>query len=294
MQEMIKIKKVALVGCSNGQTKEYKTRIDSLVQTLTDLGLMVVQSPFLYEKESIFAGTAKERAESLMEFYRDNTVDAIFDISGGDIANELLPYLNYEQIANTDKMFWGYSDLTTIINAIYTKTGKASVLYQVRNLIYTDREKQIQRFRETVLQGKSGLLTFNYEFVQGQEMEGVVVGGNIRCFLKLAGTPYFPKMTDKILLLESFHGEVPQIVTYLSQLKQMGVFEQIKGILLGTFTQLEEKGCKPDKVELVKRYARENIPIAVTQGIGHGVDSGAILIGKERSFVKYERNYGRI
>ena len=32
-------------------------------------------------------------------------------------------------------------------------------------------------------------------------MEGIVVGGNIRCLLKLAGTPYWPDMREKILLL---------------------------------------------------------------------------------------------
>ncbi len=35
-------------------------------------------------------------------------------------------------------------------------------------------------------------------------MDGIVVGGNIRCLLKLAGTPYWPDMREKILLLESF------------------------------------------------------------------------------------------
>ena len=38
-------------------------------------------------------------------------------------------------------------------------------------------------------------------------MEGIVVGGNIRCLLKLAGTPYWPDMREKILLLESFGGK---------------------------------------------------------------------------------------
>lgn len=35
-------------------------------------------------------------------------------------------------------------------------------------------------------------------------MQGIVVGGNIRCLLKLAGTEYWPDMNGKILLLESF------------------------------------------------------------------------------------------
>lgn len=70
-----------------------------------------------------------------MNFYNDDEIAEIFDISGGDVANGILPYLDYEVIQKHSKRYWGYSDLTTIINAIYAKTGKASVLYQVRNLI---------------------------------------------------------------------------------------------------------------------------------------------------------------
>ena len=120
--------KVALVCCSNGQSRRNGGIIKHLENILQQSGMTVVCSPYLYEKDSVFSGTGKERAESLMEFYRDDTVRAIFDLSGGDLANEILPYLDYEIIAHSDKFFWGYSDLTTVINAIYAKTGKASVL----------------------------------------------------------------------------------------------------------------------------------------------------------------------
>ena len=88
-------------------------------------------------------------------------------------------------------------------------------------------------------------------------------------------------MNEKILLLESLGGQVPQIVTLLNQLKQMGVFEKINGILLGTFSAMEKNRCTPDIVTLVKQYAGSDIPIAVTKEIGHGVDSKAVIIGKQ-------------
>ena len=115
-------------------------------------------------------------------------------------------------------------------------------------------------------------------------MEGMVVGGNIRCLLKLAGTPFWPDMQDKILILESRGGEVPQMVTYLNQLKQIGVFEQVNGILLGTFTAMEAGGCLPRMEELVKNTAGPGIPIAKTEEIGHGTDSKCLIIGKKYRF----------
>ena len=273
--------KAAIVCCSNGQAATSETTIKKLQNTLEQIGIIPVFSTFIYEKESVFSGTAKERADSLMHFYQDDTIKAIFDISGGDLANEILPYLDYSIISKSDKLFWGYSDLTTIINAIYTKTQKPSVLYQIRNLIYENRETQIAYFTNTVMQNKNQneLFSFTYDFVQKDTMEGIVVGGNIRCLLKLAGTEYFPDMNDKILFLEAYHGAVPQIVTYLSQLKQMGVFDKISGILLGTFTAMESLKHSPTVVDLVRQYAGINIPIAKTSDIGHGTDSKGIVIG---------------
>lgn len=37
----------------------------------------------IYAKKDSFSGTDKERAEDLMRFYQDDSIDAIYDISGG-------------------------------------------------------------------------------------------------------------------------------------------------------------------------------------------------------------------
>ena len=120
--------KVGIVCCSNGQKNSYREKIALLRDTLENMGLVPVFSDYIYEKEDVFSGTAKERAKALMDFYKDDTIKAIYDISGGDVANSILPYLDFGVIKKSDKEFWGYSDLTTIVNAMYAKTGKASVL----------------------------------------------------------------------------------------------------------------------------------------------------------------------
>lgn len=278
---MEKGSEVGIVCCSNGQPKTAREDMERLGDTLRNLGLIPVFSEHIYAEKSVFSGSGKERAKSLMDFYRDNEIRAIFDISGGDIANEVLPWLDFDLISRCDKSFWGYSDLTTVLNGIYARTGRRGVLYQVRNLIYQYGEKQRADFSAALFEGTDDLFSFGYEFAQGEEMRGIVVGGNLRCLLKLAGTAYWPDMRRKVLLLESRGGEVPQMVAYLIQLKQMGVFEQVSGILLGTFTQMEKAKCSPEITELVKRYAGGEIPIAKTYEIGHGMDSKGIVIGEE-------------
>lgn len=269
--------KVAIVACSNGQEKEYESQNNELVEILKSNGKDVVLSNCLYAKRGVFQGTPKERADELMRMFEDPDVSEIYDISGGDIANQLLPYIDFDSVAKSKAVFWGYSDLTTIINAIYTLTGKESVLYQVKNMVWGDAtEVQRKRFFN-----REELFHPRFSFCKGDSMEGVVVGGNIRCFLKLAGTKYFPDLQGKILFLESLGGLQAQMAAYLAWLQQLGAFEKVNGILLGNFREMEKAGCEPEIVELVKDYAGPGLPIAKTGEIGHKNDSKAIVIGKQ-------------
>lgn len=275
------MKTVGIVACSNGLKPEFKNQNEELFNYLNSIGSKVVLSRCIYEKNGVFSGTGKERASELMRMFKNPDIEEIYDISGGDLANQILDELDYTAIMNSRAIFWGYSDLTTIINAIYSKTGKSSVLYQVKNLV-SGNDVETQRYR---FENRKELFQPSFIMVQGKSMEGIVVGGNIRCFLKLAGTKYFPDLRNKLLLLEAYGGEVPQMTTYLAQLRQIGAFEQIKGILLGTFSKMEKNNSKPDMVSLVKEFVGQAIPIAKTQEIGHGSDSKAIIIG-ERLIIK--------
>lgn len=277
--------KVGIVGCSNALTMSNKTKIDELLRSVESLGLIPVCSDFIYEKYSVFSGEASDRGKALMEFYLEPQIKAIFDISGGDIANEILPYLDFQIIKKHYKPFFGYSDLTTIINALYSQTGHPSYLYQIRNLIYDKKEEQQERFVHSLLQNGNDLYDINYTFIQGGGMEGIVVGGNIRCFLKLAGTPYMPDFENKILFLESMRGEVGLMTTYLNQYKQMGAFQKVNGILLGTFTKMEKDKLQPSVEELVVNIVgNKKLPIVKTEEIGHGTNSKCLVIGKQYIF----------
>lgn len=265
-----------IVCCSDGLTENQGEVVQKLRETLYQMNVSVIMSPYLYQE----AGTAKQKAQALMALYDNDDIHDVFDISGGDLANELLPYLDYKRIADSEKTFWGYSDLTSILNGIYSKTGNPGVLYQIRNLIGVCGQEQQEKFYQMLQRKGDDLFRFDYHFIQGTEMEGIVIGGNIRCLLKLAGTDYFPDCHDRILLLESLSGGMSRITAYFSQLRQMGVFDRCVGILLGTFTQLEQENGTEAAVGLLQRFVRSDLPIAKTQQIGHGEDSKAIMIGR--------------
>ena len=275
-------KAIALVACSNALTHDQEPEVDALCTLLRAGGCQVLLSPYIYETaypNAIYSGTAAEKAGALMDFYQNPEVIAICDISGGDMALELIPYLDFDIIASSDKIFWGYSDLTCLINAIGTASGKKSILYQLRHLNQRDGASGSR----LVLWPQS-LFQLDYHFLQGNHMEGITVGGNIRCMLKLAGTPYWPSFQDKILVLECMGGKSPLLISYLSQLKLLGVFDQVAGILLGTFTQHDREGDTPNIEDLIRRFAGPDMPIARTNQIGHRRKAHAIVIGEYYRF----------
>lgn len=273
--------RVGISACSNGHLKEWEYQIDELTAVLKGFEIEPVLAPHILVTTDEFSGTDEERAADLMRFYEDDSIEAIYDISGGDLANGVLKYLDFDVIANSGKRFWGYSDLTTVINAIYAMTGKSSVLYQVKNMVYSEADLQRKRFADYLSGDKTSLFDFNYEFLQGNHMEGIVIGGNIRCLLKLAGTKYWPDMKGKILLLESLGGESGQIATLFTQLEHLGVFEQVSGVLLGTFTNYEKADLELSVYDLLKMHVSSSLPVATTAEIGHGHNSKAIEIGEK-------------
>lgn len=275
--------KVGISACSNGQDLEYKAQIAELIKVLGSFGIEAVLAPHIIKKVDEFSGTDEERAADLMSFYEDDSIEAIYDISGGDLANGVLKHLDYDVIAASDKTFWGYSDLTTVINAIYAKTGKSSVLYQVKNMVWSEAKLQRKRFRTYLSGDDSQLLHLDCRFLQGTHMEGVVIGGNIRCFTKLAGTQYWPDSKGKILLFESYGGGSGQMATVFAQLEQIGVFDQAEGVLLGTFTQYEKANLELSVFDLLKMHISDTLPVAQTTEIGHGHNAKAIRIGEKLS-----------
>lgn len=120
--------KVGIVACSNALTQKEDKQLTELAESLIGLGLSPVFSQYIFERKSVFSGSGEQRACVLNELYKNNDIKAIFDVSGGDIANELLDYIDFDLIKKNPKPFFGYSDITTIINAIYGKTGYPSYL----------------------------------------------------------------------------------------------------------------------------------------------------------------------
>ncbi len=268
---------VALVACSDPIAPDHRVQINDLIGYLQQWGLQVVESKVLMQPHTIQA--SQEKANELNRLFADPQIKAIFDISGGDLANGVLPHLHYDRIRIAQTAFFGMSDLTVVLNAIVHQSHIQTYHYQIMNLVKEKGAEQRQQFYRTFFEGASDLYDFDFDFVQGENLNGDVIGGNIRCFLKLVGTPYFPEVSGKVILLEAWSGRAHRIISMLDQMDQVGIFATCSGILLGTFTEIEQHH-EWDLIQqhLLKLTAKKPIPIVKSTGIGHSSHSKCIII----------------
>lgn len=277
--------KAALVGCSNPLKAAYRPFADQLVKILEDRGLEVVVSQFLTDDTLI--GRGEKRARELESFFLDPEMAHIFDISGGDLANTVLGHLDLDQIKDSQAVFYGYSDLTTILTAL-AKNGNQAVNFQLRNCL-VNKDLLKSGYFDRLLAGKEKnkeLDELEVTFVRGSKMAGPVYGGNLRCLLKLAGTPYWPDFTGSILLLEVYRGQPELVASLLEQCRETGIFNQISGVLLGTFSELDKLKESQLPEEILLDLLPAHVPIAKTEFIGHRPDAKAIRLGQECAFKK--------
>lgn len=65
----------------------------------------------------------EKRAADINWAFTDGEVKAIMCVKGGEDSNTTLDYIDYEMIKKHPKIICGFSDNTSILNAIHEKTG---------------------------------------------------------------------------------------------------------------------------------------------------------------------------
>lgn len=271
---------VGLISCSDGLHSKEKQTVNRIVRILDSIGLNILIAETIYRTDdSPFSGSPAARAKALMKLFHNPAVKVIFDVSGGDSANQILPYLDYEAIRKSPALFAGISDLTVINNAIFCKCGRPACHYRIKNLVGSFAADQKAVFLN-YFSHSSPESSFDYRWLRGDRINGTVVGGNIRCFLKLAGTEYFPDPEGKIIFLEALGGGPARMASLLAQLDQLNIFRQCRGVLLGTFTEMQARDKTPTIEQLILEITEKyRLPVAKTEQLGHGEDAVCLPIG---------------
>ena len=268
--------------------------LHAAMDLVRSLGFSAEPAANLFSRTQYLAGTDQQRADDLNAMFADTDIDAIFCVRGGYGSGRLLRYLDYDMIAANPKVIMGYSDITSILNAIYLRTGLVTFHGPIAggnfsNYTYEQYKKvlieptQIARIGEPpefetrpgVVDWKNRLTTI----VSGVA-EGHLVGGNLSLMVTLLGTPFEPQFEGAILFLEDVDEPPYSVDRMLTHLWMAGKLEQVAGIVLGKFTD-DGYDSNTFSMEEVLRDRLEPLGIPTLRGamIGHIEDKTVVPLG---------------
>jgi muramoyltetrapeptide carboxypeptidase len=216
--------------------------------------------------------------------FADKRIKAIFASQGGEGANTCLPYLDYSVMKEKPKVFLGMSDITVLLNAIYSEAGLVTfhggdVIWGFSSPSRYDREEFVGR----LIQGKIGKVRKNstWKSVRKGVAKGRLLGGLLGVLVDLAGTTYLPDFSGSILFLESFKPTPATCYRHFSHLKQMGVFDKVNGVVVGYIYGLQTSKRPVTQMEdiLLKVAGEYDVPILKMNDFGHNCPNTVLPVG---------------
>ena len=212
------------------------------VHILEDKGFKVKYNRKLLHAKGYLAGSDQERADEFNRLWSDPEIKALVAARGGYGCLRMVDLVDMKQIQKNPKILIGFSDLTVLLNTIHQKTRLVTFHGPVVTTLGSiDRQSKTSFFN--VLAGKTSNLipSTKLKILKNGMAKGVLMGGNLTTLIHMIGTPYEIPWNKTILFLEDT-GEAPyRLDRLLTHLYQAKCLQKVKGIILGKFTDENNK-----------------------------------------------------
>ncbi len=264
--------------------------IESGVKYLESLGYRAEVGKNVGKVHGYLAGSTEDRLEDLHAMFKNKDIKAVFCVRGGYGSTRMLDKIDYNLIKRNPKIFVGYSDISALQLAFFTKTGLVTF---AGPMVSIDFSGEVSKYTEEIFWS---LITTNKSYgkislpdgekvstLKKGKFKGRILGGNLALLSSLVGTDYLPDMKDRILFIEEI-GELPyRIDRMLNQLRLSKVLHHVKGVVLGAFIDCNE--TDPTKRTLALGEVIEDyfgslkVPVVYNFKHGHVKDNVTIPLG---------------
>lgn len=272
---------IGVIAPSNYIEKDDLEYINASIALMEASGFKVKFGKYVFEDTLGYGTSPEKRAADINWAFKDDEVKAIMCVKGGEDSNTTLDYIDYEMIKKHPKIICGFSDNTSILNAIHEKTGL--VTYHgptFKSLTSWETGYAYKQFVKTFVEDTRSLIMGEpedeYTTIQAGQATGELVGGNLSLFTKLVCGKYAVNLQDKILFLEELGFEAaPEMVnSNIYYLKQNGVFDRIAGLWIGNY----EHPSKVSIEKIIKNAIGDEykFPIIKSDNFGH-IDKKIII-----------------
>lgn len=272
--------KVAVFVPSSPVKEPYRT---NGLKRIKKMGFVPVECENILSSEGFVAKKPVDTLDDLKKFIEDEEIRIIWAARGGYGSIHLLPFLNeFKKKIKTSspKIIIGSSDVSYLLWSLLD-IPEFTVLYgpmayssfsegkfnesQLIDLLFSS-EKKLKIKADILIEGKC---------------EGIFTGGCMSNLVSLIGTPFFPELKNRVLLLEDLNERPYKLDRMLWQLKNSGIFSSVSAIVLGEFP-----GCFIDENEkndfyssLRKYLIPYKIPVLINLPLGHSENIQTVPLG---------------
>lgn len=218
-------------------------------ETLRAWGFVPVIGPHVLSKCQMYAGTVEERCADLRWALEDPEIKAIVCSRGGYGAAMLLGPMTHEDFNRHPKWIVGYSDITALHSAMVCSGVMSIHANMGGGLGSKGANDSINLMLRDVLVGK--LPTHSapaHPLNKTGKASGILLGGNMAVFTNIGGSKEWDFLDrdniegqDIILFFEDVSESMPRVNSMLQQLRLKGVLDQVKGIIVGRFTEYDPR-----------------------------------------------------
>ncbi|MFT9268891.1 MAG: S66 peptidase family protein [Liquorilactobacillus nagelii] len=257
-------------------------RFHRAVDFLQQEGVKLTAGCLTGKQDDYRSGSIFERAQEINQLIHNNQVEIIMATIGGTNTNSVLPYIDYAYLKQHPKTFVGYSDATALLLAVKTQVPQCRVLYgpalvasfgewqpfvgmtwRYFKQILSASSNQVVRLNAPDFWSDEHLNWENFERPKEQcanawhytcqpVLEGRLIGGNLNTMSGIIGSKFFPNLSaEDILLIEDAEKDAATVEKNFAMLKNAGVFDKIKGIILGKHALFDDLGSHKTPIEIL-------------------------------------------
>lgn len=242
MNTPVYLKKGSVIGitCPSGYVSH--NRVSFAAETLKLWGFEVVLGNTIGNEHYYFSGTDEERRSDLQSMLDNPNIDAILMGRGGYGMSRIIDQLDFTLFEQKPKWICGFSDITVLHNHIHNQLQIPTLHSPMCGAFTIDsiNSEHIKTFY-AALTGESLHYHTNHAiYNRNGYAEGQVVGGNLAILSHLVGSASDINTFGKILFIEDVGEHLYKVDRMLLTLKRAGKLENLKGLIVGGFTEMED------------------------------------------------------
>ena len=251
------------------------------IDLLEGWGLHVVIGKSIGLEENQLAGNDEQRAADLQEQLDNPNIKAIWCARGGYGTVRVVDLIDFTQFKKSPKWLVGFSDVTVLHNHLNTMGYKSIHGIMPISLAKASKEA-IESLRLSLFGQPLQYAIDPHPMNRLGKATGELVGGNLSILYSVLGSPSAIDCTDKILYIEDLDEYLYHIDRMMMNLKRNGCLESLKGIIVGSMTDMKDNDIPWGKnaLEIVQDVTKQyNIPVIFNFPAGHIHDNRALILG---------------